>query len=79
MLERELRDVFAAALGCALPGGDFGRDQVEEWDSLGHVKLVLQLEATLGIRVAPADIPALHADFETVLAYVAAQRAEVSP
>jgi acyl carrier protein len=76
MPERELREVFTAVFGCATPAGNFGKNALEEWDSLGHVKLVLELEARLNVRVAPTDIARLHADFGTVLAYVddAAQR-----
>jgi acyl carrier protein len=70
MPERELREVFTAVFGCAAPAGNFGKNTLEEWDSLGHVKLVLELEARFGVRVAPADIARLHADFGTVLAYM---------
>ncbi|HOX26193.1 MAG TPA: acyl carrier protein [Candidatus Krumholzibacteria bacterium] len=77
MPERELREVFAAVFGAAVPVGDFTRDAVQEWDSLGHVKLVLELEARLGVRVAPADIARLHSDFAAVRAYVERARREV--
>jgi len=79
MPDRELREVFAAVFGPAVPPGNFARDALEEWDSLGHVKLVLALEARLGVRVAAADIARLHADFATVQAYVDRARAEVRP
>jgi len=78
MLDQKLRTVFTSALGCDLPSGDFAREQIEEWDSLGHVKLILQLESSLGVRVGPEAIPALHTDFATVREYVATQHTEVS-
>lgn len=79
MLDQELRTVFTDALGCDIPPGDFARDQVEEWDSLGHVKLILQLEASLGVQVGPEAIPALYTDFATVREFVTTKQAEVSP
>ncbi len=78
MQDQELRTVFTNALGCDLPPGEFARDQVEEWDSLGHVKLILQLESSLGVRVGPEAIPALHSDFVTVREYVITQQGEGS-
>jgi acyl carrier protein len=74
----ELRAVFTAAFGHEPPPGNFARTDLEEWDSLGHVKLVLQLETDLGIRVDPAEILALHVDFDTVAGYVTAHRPEAS-
>jgi len=77
MPEREVREVFVAVCGRAVPAGNFDRHALEEWDSLGHVKLVLELEASLGVRVAAADLAGLHADFATVATYVDRSLAEV--
>lgn len=76
MLTPDLRAVFATAFGRPVPDGPFSRHDVEEWDSLGHVKLVLQLEVDLGVHVEPTDIQGLHQDFATVAAYVNARLPE---
>ncbi len=77
MPDPDLRTAFATALGCPLPPGNFSRHDLEEWDSLGHVKLVLQLETDLGVRVPPAEIAGLHQDYDTVDRYVTTHRTEV--
>lgn len=70
MRDNELRAAFTTAFGRPVPAGNFSREDLEEWDSLGHVKLVLQLEADLGVHVEPTAIQDLHRDFATVAAYV---------
>lgn len=44
----------------ALPAGSLGADaragDVEAWDSFGHVRIVLALEAELGVRLTMAEI-----------------------
>jgi acyl carrier protein len=77
--DADLRAVFATTFGCEPPPGNFTPHDLEEWDSLGHVKLVLQLESDLGIRVEPAEILTLHRDYDTVARYVTANRTETSP
>jgi acyl carrier protein len=74
----DLRAVFGTAFGCEPPPGHFSPQDLEEWDSLGHVKLVLQIENDLGIRIDPTEILALHRDFDTVARYVLAHRPEAS-
>lgn len=35
------------------------RDSVGEWDSIGHLKLILRLESAFGRRFSAAEIPRL--------------------
>jgi acyl carrier protein len=44
----------------SLPPGvvsaDSGRGEIEQWDSLGHLVLILQLEQEFGVQLSPEDI-----------------------
>ena len=54
----EARALLAEALGMpadALPEGA-SADDIEAWDSLAHMRLVLALEARLGRQLAPETI-----------------------
>ncbi len=48
----------------------FGVDVIEEWDSLSHIKLIIELEKEFDISIDPDVIPSLFADFDTVLKFV---------
>jgi len=55
-------DMIAGALGCAQsdvpPDGTVAT--VPGWDSLGHVKILLTLEAELGRLLTPGEIAAVR-------------------
>lgn len=34
-------------------------DSIRDWDSLGHLRLVLRLEKEFALKIDPADIPSL--------------------
>jgi len=44
----------------SLPPGvvtiDSARGEIEQWDSLGHLVLILQLEQEFGVQLSPEDI-----------------------
>lgn len=67
----KLLAVFRRALRCDFPGTDFSTDDVEQWDSLTHIKLIMELEMAYGITIGPDDIPELYTDFNTVADYIA--------
>ena len=39
-----------------VPHADMTADDVEEWDSLSHIRLVLSVERAFGIRIATAEL-----------------------
>lgn len=57
----EVREVLATL--CGLDEGEIAldtqRESIEEWDSLQHVNLVLDLEARFGIHLDPEEIAAI--------------------
>ena len=66
----KLLGVFKRALRCELPGTDFGTDDLEKWDSMTHIKLIMELEMAYGPTIGPDDIPPLYSNFSTVAAYI---------
>ena len=66
----KLLGVFRRALRCELPGRDFSPDDLEQWDSLTHIKLIMELEMAYGISIGPDDIPDLYSSFQAVAAYI---------
>ena len=38
---------------------DTTSDDVEEWDSLGHIRLVLAVESKFGVRFQPSEVVGL--------------------
>ena len=61
MLEPELRQAMADVLGLDPEdiGPETGRDTVSDWDSVGHLRLILEVERTFGVRFPAAEIPEL--------------------
>ena len=66
----QLLTVFRRAFRREFVNCEFGVTDVEEWDSLTHIKLVMELESEFGISIGPDDIPPLYSSFQTVKDYV---------
>ena len=73
-LESRLQRVFDKAVGRHSGGGTIVATATPEWDSLSHIKLVMELESEFNIEVPPADIAGLFSEFGIVLGYVRAAR-----
>jgi acyl carrier protein len=60
-------DVFGVDLGPNT--GDIRRSDVEQWDSVNHLRLVLELEQEFGIALPDEDVLAIQSlrDAEAVL------------
>jgi len=69
-IHQHLTEVFRRALRCDPPEGNFKVSDLAEWDSLTHIKLVMELEMAFEITIGPDDIPGLYSDYDTVCAYV---------
>ena len=52
-------------------------DEIEEWDSLSHVRLVVAIERAFKIRFSNAEIESLK-DVEGLIACIEAKRASVN-
>lgn len=45
-------------------------DEVEEWDSLSHIKLVMELETEFGIEIEPSSITKLYSNFDSIVSFL---------
>lgn len=70
MKDEALLQVFSRALRCKLEKSNFSVKDIAAWDSLTHIKLVMELEREFLITISPDEIPGLYSDFETVLRFV---------
>ncbi len=61
MVDGKLRQVFSEVLGIPVEEvtPEIHPAQVERWDSLGHLMLILAVEKAYGVRFRAAQIPEL--------------------
>jgi len=61
MLDKRLVDAMSRILGRTTEGitPATSQENTGEWDSLGHLRLILEIEAVFGIRFSTAEIPEL--------------------
>lgn len=60
-VERQLRDIFGAVLGCdtARLTPQSSQQTVAGWDSVNHMQLLLTIEDTFGIQFSPEEFASL--------------------
>jgi acyl carrier protein len=58
MLETKLTNTIAELFGIPPDqvGPQTGRDTIADWDSIGHLKLILEVEKVYGIRFPTAEL-----------------------
>jgi len=74
MDDGQLRRVFQRVFRREFSGSNAAVADVPGWDSLTHIKLVMELEREFGISIEPDEIPPLYSDFETVRRFVERKR-----
>ena len=66
-LQEQLEAVFADVFGRTIPLSDeLSAKDVEDWDSLQHINLIVAIEKRFRIRFATAEISSLKGDDQTV-------------
>ena len=65
------RKVVAKALKYSLDavGSDAGVDTLPQWDSMGHVNIVLEIETELGRNLSPEEIAGISSVADVALLY----------
>lgn len=65
------RRAVAKALKCPLDavGPDAGVESMAEWDSIGHVNIILEVEADLGRKLSPEEIAGISSVADVTLLY----------
>jgi acyl carrier protein len=64
--DEQLCRVFRRVFRREFTGANVAVADVPGWDSLTHIKLVMELEREFGIEIAPDEIPSLYSDYDTV-------------
>jgi hypothetical protein len=66
-----LESVFLRTFGDSYPRGCRPeKADIRAWDSLGHVRLVLEIETEFGVQVSDHEWVGLHDSFDTVLRWI---------
>lgn len=65
------RQTVANALKCSLDAiaADASVDSLPQWDSIGHVNIVLEIEAALGRNLLPEEIAGISSVADVALLY----------
>ena len=65
------RKAIANALKCPLDliGPDAGVDTLPQWDSIGHVNIILEVENELGRKLLPEEIAGIGSVADVALLY----------
>jgi acyl carrier protein len=69
-LQIQLLNVFSSVFGRTIDGPRVSVNDLEEWDSLSHIKLMIELEQQFSIQIDPEAIASLYSDTDTILAYL---------
>ena len=71
-INNRLKNIFIDLfnLNNAIPVSEIKIDQVEDWDSLNHLNLIIAIENEFVIDIQVNDFPRLYNDFETILKYI---------
>lgn len=68
--EERLKSVFKSVFRVSVVDGVSTVDEIEEWDSLSHIELVLALEDEFDIDIEPGEIMPLYSDFSHILEFI---------
>ena len=65
------RKAIADALKCSLDAvsSDASMDTLPQWDSIGHVNIILEIETGLGRKLSPEEIAGISSVADVTLLY----------
>ncbi|UCG15673.1 MAG: acyl carrier protein [Phycisphaerales bacterium] len=69
-LEARLRVVFRKVFRRRLDGDVLTVDDIEEWDSLSHIALVMELESQFDMEIDPDSIAPLYSNSAVILDFL---------
>ena len=68
--------VLSDCLGRAVGPGHIRVDDVEEWNSMTHIGIVMELEETFEIEIEPELIGALYSGSDAILRFLVGRLGE---
>lgn len=69
-IERRMWTVLSDCLGRDVGPGHIRVDDVEEWNSMTHIGIIMELEETFGIEIEPERIGALYSGSDAILRFL---------
>jgi len=69
-IDEQLTAVFSNAFRTRIADTDFQVSDIPQWDSLTHIKLIIELESAFLISIGPDDIKPLYSDYQTVKTFI---------
>ena len=69
-IEEKLVHVFQRVFQVRTVTGGESVASMEDWDSLTHIKLVMEVESAFNMMIDPDEIPDLFSDFAVILEYL---------
>lgn len=72
-MEARLRALLQRVFRQEFDGRNLVVKEVANWDSLTHIKLVMELEREFGITIMPDEILAMYTDYNAIESLVRAK------
>ena len=69
-IDEQLTTVFSNVFRTKIVDTEFEVADIQQWDSLTHIKLIIELESAFSISIGPGDIKPLYSDYQTVKNYI---------
>lgn len=69
-MEDQLFELFRRVFRRDFPDKNIQVEEVEEWDSLSHIQLIIAIETEFGLMIEPDDIPPLYSNFSLIVEYL---------
>ncbi|MFM9843246.1 MAG: acyl carrier protein [Dongiaceae bacterium] len=69
-IEQKMWAVLSDGLGRAVGPAHIRVDDVEEWNSMSHIGIVMELEEAFGIEIDPELIGALYSSSDAILRFL---------
>jgi acyl carrier protein len=69
-IEQKMWAVLSDSLGRAVGPDHIRVDDVEEWNSMTHIAIVMELEDSFGIEIEPELIGALYSGSDAILRFL---------
>lgn len=70
LIEKRLQQCFKRAFRRTIKSENIKVQDIEEWDSLSHIKLIMELEYEFNIDIDPDIIAELYSDFQTIVGFL---------
>ena len=72
-VEKRLLSIFSRVFRDDVTDTSVAVADISEWDSMSHIRLIMEIERDFRITITPEEIPTLYTDFATVQQFIASR------